>query len=144
MYLDADTLVFQNIDELMLLPELSAAMDEQTLLSRSEASQNPLKQLGFEAFFNSGVMVLRPDNCTLEGLLETSTLRHLQMGFGDQDVLNVYFRCSVTPGSCWLTAGGAERAGMYCPAPITCSPGCSTGPVTPSTHLEASCGTPPP
>ena len=53
VFLDADTLVVQNVDELFDRPELSAAPD-----------------IGWPDIFNSGVFVFEPLMSTYHGLLE--------------------------------------------------------------------------
>uniref|UniRef100_A0A674BZ82 glycogenin glucosyltransferase n=1 Tax=Salmo trutta TaxID=8032 RepID=A0A674BZ82_SALTR len=79
VFMDADTLVVQNIDELFDREELSAAPDP-----------------GWPDCFNSGVFVFRPSNETYGKLLQYCT-EHGSFDGGDQGVLNGYF-------SNWATA----------------------------------------
>ncbi|XP_061598884.1 glycogenin-1a [Cololabis saira] len=73
VFMDADTLVLSNIDELFEREELSAAPDP-----------------GWPDCFNSGVFVLRPSKETHDKLLEFST-EHGSFDGGDQGILNSYF-----------------------------------------------------
>ncbi|KAK3920266.1 Glycogenin-1 [Frankliniella fusca] len=73
-FLDADTLVIQNCDELSEREELSAAPD-----------------VGWPDCFNSGVFVYRPSLDTFKSLMDFA----LQFGSfdgGDQGLLNLYFK----------------------------------------------------
>merc|ERR1719187_114284 len=73
VFMDADTLVLQNIDELFEREELSAAPD-----------------VGWPDCFNSGVFVFRPSEDTYQSLLQYA----LSVGSfdgGDQGLLNMYF-----------------------------------------------------
>uniref|UniRef100_A0A4W5KA16 glycogenin glucosyltransferase n=1 Tax=Hucho hucho TaxID=62062 RepID=A0A4W5KA16_9TELE len=79
VFMDADTLVVQNIDELFDREELSAAPDP-----------------GWPDCFNSGVFVFRPANETYSKLIQYYTENGSFDG-GDQGVLNGYF-------SNWATA----------------------------------------
>ncbi|XP_010896449.2 glycogenin-1 isoform X1 [Esox lucius] len=79
VFMDADTLVLQNIDELFDREELSAAPDP-----------------GWPDCFNSGVFVFKPSNETYGRLLEYCA-EHGSFDGGDQGVLNGYF-------SNWATA----------------------------------------
>ncbi|KAM9416584.1 glycogenin-1-like isoform 2-T4 [Salvelinus alpinus] len=79
VFMDADTLVVQNIDELFDREELSAAPDP-----------------GWPDCFNSGVFVFRPSDETYSKLLQYCT-EHGSFDGGDQGVLNGYF-------SNWATA----------------------------------------
>lgn len=79
VFMDADTLVLSNIDELFDREELSAAPDP-----------------GWPDCFNSGVFVFRPSNETYEKLLTTCSENGSFDG-GDQGVLNSFF-------SDWATA----------------------------------------
>lgn len=79
VFLDADTLVVSNIDELFEKEELSAAPDP-----------------GWPDCFNSGVFVYRPSLETYDKLLQYST-EHGSFDGGDQGVLNGFF-------SSWATA----------------------------------------
>ncbi|KAJ1520645.1 hypothetical protein ONE63_003751 [Megalurothrips usitatus] len=73
-FLDADTLVVQNCDELSEREEFSAAPD-----------------VGWPDCFNSGVFVFKPSQDTFKSLMEFA----LQFGSfdgGDQGLLNLYFK----------------------------------------------------
>lgn len=74
VFLDADTLVLQNIDDLFEREELSAAPDP-----------------GWPDCFNSGVFVYRPSESTYNALLQFA-LTHGSFDGGDQGLLNLYFR----------------------------------------------------
>ncbi|XP_060563338.1 uncharacterized protein LOC132722792 [Ruditapes philippinarum] len=73
VFLDADTLVLQNVDELFDREELSAAPDA-----------------GWPDCFNSGVFVFKPSLETYESLLQFATSQGSFDG-GDQGLLNMYF-----------------------------------------------------
>ncbi|XP_040031267.2 glycogenin-2 isoform X7 [Gasterosteus aculeatus] len=73
VFLDADTLVLCNVDELFERDELSAAPDP-----------------GWPDCFNSGVFVFRPSLRTHSGLLEHA-LQHGSFDGGDQGLLNSFF-----------------------------------------------------
>lgn len=79
VFMDADTMVLSNIDELFQREELSAAPDP-----------------GWPDCFNSGVFVFTPSNETHEKLL-TFCAENGSFDGGDQGVLNSYF-------STWATA----------------------------------------
>ncbi|MBN3307999.1 GLYG protein, partial [Amia calva] len=76
IFMDADTLVLSNIDELFERKELSAAPDP-----------------GWPDCFNSGVFVFSPSNETYEKLIKFCT----EKARGDQGILNSFF-------SNWATA----------------------------------------
>ncbi|KAM9340815.1 glycogenin-1-like isoform 1-T1 [Symphorus nematophorus] len=78
VFMDADTLVLSNIDELFEREELSAAPDP-----------------GWPDCFNSGVFVFRPSNETHEKLLEFCSENGSFDG-GDQGVLNSFFNTWAT------------------------------------------------
>ncbi|XP_062377000.1 glycogenin-1-like isoform X2 [Sardina pilchardus] len=73
VFMDADTLVVSNVDELFDREELSAAPDP-----------------GWPDCFNSGVFVFRPSKETHGKLLQFCT-EHGSFDGGDQGVLNAYF-----------------------------------------------------
>ncbi|KAM9836056.1 glycogenin-2 [Aulostomus maculatus] len=73
VFLDADTLVLSNVDELFERDELSAAPDP-----------------GWPDCFNSGVFVFRPSHQTHARLLEHA-LQHGSFDGGDQGLLNSFF-----------------------------------------------------
>lgn len=74
IFLDADTLVLSNVDELFEKDELSAAPDP-----------------GWPDCFNSGVFVFRPSLHTHTRLLDHA-LQHGSFDGGDQGLLNSFFR----------------------------------------------------
>jgi len=74
VFLDADTLIVQNIDELFDREELSAAPDA-----------------GWPDCFNSGVFVFRPSKETYEKLVAFA-LTHGSFDGGDQGLLNLFFK----------------------------------------------------
>ncbi|XP_012731188.2 glycogenin-1a isoform X1 [Fundulus heteroclitus] len=78
VFMDADTLVLSNIDELFEREELSAAPDP-----------------GWPDCFNSGVFVFRPSNETHEKLLAFCAEKGSFDG-GDQGILNSYFNTWAT------------------------------------------------
>ncbi|CAJ1082007.1 glycogenin-1b isoform X1 [Xyrichtys novacula] len=78
VFMDADTLVLSNIDELFEREELSAAPDP-----------------GWPDCFNSGVFVFRPSNETYGKLLQYCT-EHGSFDGGDQGVLNGFFNTWAT------------------------------------------------
>lgn len=73
VFLDADALVLQNVDELFDREELSAAPD-----------------VGWPDCFNTGVFVFRPSTQTFQALLEHAIQKGSFDG-GDQGLLNAYF-----------------------------------------------------
>lgn len=73
VFLDADTLVLQNCDELFDREEFSAAPD-----------------VGWPDCFNSGVFVYQPSNDTYESLIKFA-LEKRSFDGGDQGLLNLYF-----------------------------------------------------
>jgi len=73
VFLDADTLVLHNVDELFEREELSACPD-----------------VGWPDCFNSGVFVYRPNLETYQSLVEFS-LKQGSFDGGDQGLLNMFF-----------------------------------------------------
>ncbi|XP_068732763.1 glycogenin-1-like isoform X1 [Montipora capricornis] len=73
VFLDADTLVVQNCDELFERDELSAVPD-----------------IGWPDCFNSGVFVFEPSRATYEALLEHA-VQNGSFDGGDQGLLNSFF-----------------------------------------------------
>lgn len=73
VFLDADTFMLQNSDELFERPEFSAAPD-----------------IGWPDYFNTGVFVFVPSNQTYESLLQFA-LSQGSFDGGDQGLLNQYF-----------------------------------------------------
>lgn len=73
VFLDADTLVMENIDELFDREELSASPDA-----------------GWPDCFNSGVFVFCPSEATYQSLLKFA-VSHGSFDGGDQGLLNLYF-----------------------------------------------------
>eukprot|EP00117_Sycon_ciliatum_P006085 scpid81710/ scgid9770/ Glycogenin-1 len=84
VFLDADTLVLQNIDDLFTRPEPSAAPD-----------------VGWPDCFNSGVLVLVPSLKTYDELIRLLAQKGTFDG-GDQGLLNSYW-------SDWSTLGARHR-----------------------------------
>jgi len=74
VFLDADTLVMQNVDDLFNREELSASPDA-----------------GWPDCFNSGVFVYRPSRVTFDALVEFA-LTHGSFDGGDQGLLNMFFK----------------------------------------------------
>jgi len=73
VFLDADTLVIQNVDDLFEREEMSAAPD-----------------IGWPDCFNTGVFVFRPSLATYDDLIAFSK-KHGSFDGGDQGLLNDYF-----------------------------------------------------
>lgn len=73
MFMDADTLVLENIDELFEREEISASPD-----------------IGWPDCFNSGVFVFKPSEETFKGLVKMAETEGSFDG-GDQGLLNSYF-----------------------------------------------------
>jgi alpha-N-acetylglucosamine transferase len=71
IFIDADLLVLQNMDFLFDMPELSATGNDQS-------------------YFNSGVMVIEPSNCTFNYLMDNINNLESYNG-GDQGYLNEIF-----------------------------------------------------
>lgn len=84
VFLDADTMVLQNVDELFQREELSAAPD-----------------VGWPDCFNSGVFVFKPSMETYGKLLDFAKTRGSFDG-GDQGLLNDYFKD-------WATKDNSRR-----------------------------------
>lgn len=84
VFMDADTLAIQNIDELFDREELSAAPDA-----------------GWPDCFNSGVFVFRPSKETYEKLIAFA-LSHGSFDGGDQGLLNLFFKN-------WATEDSSKR-----------------------------------
>ncbi|KAI0230725.1 Glycogenin-1 [Lamellibrachia satsuma] len=74
VFLDADTLVIQNVDDLFEREELSAAPDA-----------------GWPDCFNSGVFVFQPSLETYQSLLQFA-INYGSFDGGDQGLLNLYFK----------------------------------------------------
>uniref|UniRef100_A0A1B6DQD4 glycogenin glucosyltransferase n=1 Tax=Clastoptera arizonana TaxID=38151 RepID=A0A1B6DQD4_9HEMI len=74
VFLDADTLVLQNCDELFDREEFSAAPDA-----------------GWPDCFNSGVFVYRPSNDTFKQLMDFAVV-HGSFDGGDQGLLNLFYK----------------------------------------------------
>lgn len=84
VFLDADTLILQNVDDLFDRPEISAAPD-----------------IGWPDCFNSGVFVFVPSQETHDALV-AHALVHGSFDGGDQGLLNSFF-------SNWSQLGAAHR-----------------------------------
>eukprot|EP00794_Sanderia_malayensis_P011399 gene11399-12586_t len=78
VFMDADTLVIQNIDDLFERDELSAAPD-----------------IGWPDCFNSGVFVFVPSQETYTALIQFAD-EHGSFDGGDQGLLNMYFKSWIT------------------------------------------------
>ena len=74
VFLDADTLVLKNCDELFEKDELSAVPD-----------------VGWPDCFNSGVFVYKPNEQTYKAIIDFS-VQHGSFDGGDQGVLNMFFK----------------------------------------------------
>jgi len=74
VFLDADTLVLKNCDELFEKEELSAVPD-----------------VGWPDCFNSGVFVYRPSEETYKAIVDFA-VKHGSFDGGDQGVLNMFFK----------------------------------------------------
>lgn len=85
VFLDADCLVLQSVDELFDRPQLSAVCD-----------------LGWPDCFNSGVFVLVPEQAVFEQLVALLK-QHGTFDGGDQGLLNTYF------GTDWLESDIQKR-----------------------------------
>lgn len=84
VFLDADTLVLQNVEELFNHSELSAVTD-----------------VGWPDCFNSGVFVFEPSRATYEALLQFA-MENGSFDGGDQGLLNSFF-------SDWKTKDASHR-----------------------------------
>lgn len=80
VYLDADTLVRRNLDELFDLPYEFAAVPDVYLDAR-----------GFTIGFNAGVMALKPDTNIFEDMLKKEAGAQYNREAAEQAYLNLYF-----------------------------------------------------
>ena len=80
VYLDADTLVRRNFDELFHLPYNFAAVQDVWRDSR-----------GFGVSFNAGVMVLRPSTSVFEDMKQKIHVANFPLTMAEQAFLNLYF-----------------------------------------------------
>ncbi|MCD7803003.1 MAG: hypothetical protein LUH09_08940 [Clostridiales bacterium] len=83
VFLDADMIVLQNLDALFELPHMTAVAAGQSI--HPDWSR-----------LNSGLMVVVPKHCELDGLLQNVDSVYAERmaagcGFGDQDVINSYY-----------------------------------------------------
>lgn len=83
VYLDADTLVRRNFDELFDLPFPFAAVPD------------VYSHLGFKLNFNAGVLVLHPNHTTYESVLSQIAEARYPPGEAEQAFLNLYFGADV-------------------------------------------------
>jgi hypothetical protein len=84
VYLDADTLVRQNVDELFELPFIFAAVPDVFLDER-----------GFTINFNAGVMVFKPDSEVFADMLSKVESAHFDRVAAEQSFLNLYYGSQV-------------------------------------------------
>lgn len=84
VYLDADTCVFQNIDDMFNWPHMSGVED----------GRNLLFQLGEGEYFNAGVLVIEPNMELFYKLCDfVLTLPTIEgWGWNDQNILRRYYR----------------------------------------------------
>lgn len=97
-YVDADTLVLQNIDDIFLAPAFSAALDNMSADERftperfqvpSFSLRTPLDEPA-RSYFNAGVMVLEPSASEFDALVaKLATWQPTR--FAEQDLLNAYY-----------------------------------------------------
>ena len=84
VYLDADTLVKQNFDELFELPFIFAAVPDVFTDDR-----------GFTINFNAGVMVFKPDSAVFADMLSKVESAHFDRVAAEQSYLNLYYGSQV-------------------------------------------------
>ncbi|EKM50576.1 glycosyltransferase family 8 protein [Phanerochaete carnosa HHB-10118-sp] len=84
VYVDSDTLVLHNFDELFSLPYTFAA-----------APDVWLGQRGFTLEFNAGVLFLRPDSRLFNSMLAALEIARYPPGWAEQAFLNQYFATDV-------------------------------------------------
>lgn len=84
VYLDADTLVKQNFDELFELPFVFAAVPDVFTDAR-----------GFTTNFNAGVMVFKPDSEVFADMLAKVESAHFDRVAAEQSYLNLYYGSQV-------------------------------------------------
>lgn len=84
VYLDADTLVKQNFDELFELPFVFAAVPDVFTDDR-----------GFSVNFNAGVMAFKPDSDVFADMLSKVESAHFDRIAAEQSYLNLYYGSQV-------------------------------------------------
>jgi glycogenin glucosyltransferase len=87
VFLDADTLVLQNVDELFDRPEISAAPD----IGKDFILILIQFVLGWPDYFNSGVFVFKPSLETYRQLVQFG-IEEGSFDGGDQGLLNKWFK----------------------------------------------------
>ena len=80
MYIDADTLVVKNFDELFDLPFVFAAAPDVYLDGR-----------GFTVGFNAGVMAIKPSSEVFEDMLSKVEHAKFNRAWAEQSYLNLYY-----------------------------------------------------
>ncbi|KAF8881562.1 glycosyltransferase family 8 protein [Infundibulicybe gibba] len=82
VYLDADTLVRRNFDELFDIPFNFAAVPDVYM---------PGDSRGFTISFNAGVLVLRPSTSTFDHMMSHLASADFPLGEAEQSYLNLFF-----------------------------------------------------
>jgi hypothetical protein len=82
VYLDADTLIRRNFDELFDSPFNFATVQD---------VYGPTSKRGFAVTFNAGVIALRPSTAVLEDMKQKIEIANFPLGEAEQAFLNLYF-----------------------------------------------------